>query len=89
MSHYEPREKTPEWERMVEAHNAAAEQAAHDEECRIDAGRPCVGHYTEGPDHVAFGVTMRLANEAGLELLEDPIALSRRDEIVAEWRTIR
>lgn len=89
--HYEPRERTAQWERTVRAHYAAARLAEHHEGCGC-RGLDC-------PIEAAlFSLAYRMTEEAGLEATSMrgrwPIELfrapaGRRAEFgdsVARWR---
>lgn len=79
MNDYEPRERTPEWERLIDAHNAAAKLAAYTEEERNDSHGWLALKWLE---------PMLFASAAGLAF-GFPFGLYRNGVCVAQWKAFR
>lgn len=78
---YGRRKKTDEWERNVEALNAAAALSLHDEEC------DCVATFHKGHHQAADAVAAAI--ESGqFTSLRNPITMTRDGVIVTVFRRI-
>ena len=84
MSHYEPREQTEAWRLTIEAHNAAAKRAEHDEECKCAATGD---DFSSKTGHAQFADALRAGRDAGMFFYYDSLGhLMRGETEVARWR---
>lgn len=82
MSHYEAREKTPEWEALVHAHETAGNLRRFLEDADVEAPDFC-GYFG-----VLVMVAGMAASRAGMEhgvARGDPLTLWRNGTCVAVW----